>query len=93
VACVITADTPFGRYSYPAKLCEAMACQVPVVATDTAPVRWMLHDDERRIVPIGDAGAIAVHLLENLRGERTCYANLPTWDASARRFDAALTDS
>jgi len=42
VACIITADTSFGRYSYPAKLCEAMACGVPLVATATEPVRWMV---------------------------------------------------
>ncbi|UHQ19922.1 glycosyltransferase family 4 protein [Lysobacter sp. KIS68-7] len=93
VACVITADTAFGRYSYPAKLCEAMACEVPVVAMGTAPVRWMLHDDERRIAPIGDARAIADRLLCDLRGQRVSYRDLPTWDDSARRFDAALAGS
>jgi|SRR4249919_1058078 len=90
VACVITADTAFGRYSYPAKLCEAMACEIPVVATGTAPVQWMLHGDERRIAPIGDARAIADRLLCDLRGQRVKYRDLPTWEESARRFDATL---
>jgi glycosyltransferase involved in cell wall biosynthesis len=90
VICVITANTALGRYSYPAKLCEAMACEVPVVATGTAPVRWMLHDDERRIAPVGDARAIADRLLCDLRGQRVQYRDLPTWEESARSMHAAL---
>lgn len=91
VACVVTADTSFGRYSYPAKLCEAMACEVPVVATATEPVKWMLNNDKRHLAQVGDAGSIADRLLERLKdGGRPRYPNLPTWDDSARRFDAAL---
>jgi glycosyltransferase involved in cell wall biosynthesis len=91
VACVITADTSFGRYSYPAKLCEAMACHIPVVATATEPVKWMLNNDERYLAQVGDARSIADRLLERLKdGGRSRYPNLPTWDDSARRFEAAL---
>ena len=94
VACVITADTSFGRYSYPAKLCEAMACQVPVVATATAPVEWMLANDPRFIVAIGDAAAIADRLLERLHASgRICYPNLPDWKDSARIFETALVSA
>jgi glycosyltransferase involved in cell wall biosynthesis len=90
VACVITADTSFGRYSYPAKLCEAMACEVPVVATATEPVRWMLHDDARHLAAIGDARSIAERVLAQLGGHRVRYTELPTWDTSARAFERAL---
>jgi len=92
VACVITADTAFGRYSYPAKLCEAMACATPVVATATAPVRWMLRDDARHLVPVDDAPAIADRVLERLQdGERVRYPDLPTWGESARLLEAVLS--
>lgn len=90
VACVITADTAFGRYSYPAKLCEAMACGVPVVATATAPVQWMLGDDARFIVPIGDARKIAARILSLLGTGRVSFPELPTWETSARHFEQAL---
>ncbi|HET7664011.1 MAG TPA: glycosyltransferase [Rhodanobacteraceae bacterium] len=90
VACVITANTAFGRYSYPAKLCEAMACGIPVVATATAPVRWMLHDDARSLVPIDDAHALADRLLAQLHAEQVTYPNLPSWAESAERFETAL---
>lgn len=90
VACVITANTAFGRYSYPAKLCEAMACGVPVVATATEPVRWMLHDDARFLAPVGDACALADRILAQMDMGHTSYPALSTWDDSARRFEEAL---
>jgi glycosyltransferase involved in cell wall biosynthesis len=90
VACVITADTSFGRYSYPAKLCEAMACEVPVVATATEPVRWMLHDDAPHLAKVGDPRSIADRLLRLLGGHRVRYRDLPTWEASADALEQAL---
>lgn len=91
VACVVTADTSFGRYSYPAKLCEAMACEVPVVATSTEPVKWMLDNDARHLAKVGDAHSIADRLLERLEdGGKARYPNIRTWEDSARRFEAEL---
>lgn len=90
VACVITADTAFGRYSYPAKLCEAMACGVPVVATATEPVRWMLHNDGSHLTPINDPDALANHLLACLTMGRAAYPDLPSWEDSAQRLEEVL---
>lgn len=91
IASVITADTSFGRYSYPAKLCEAMACNVPVAATATEPVRWMLGDDRRFLARIGDEMALAMRILDLLDGPRRIrYPSITSWRDSARSFEAAL---
>lgn len=91
VACVVTADTAFGRSSYPAKLCEAMACGVPVVATGTEPVRWMLQSDIGSLARPYDPESLAERILDRLksRGRRT-YAQVTTWNASAVTLDTAL---
>lgn len=92
VACVITADTGFGRYSYPAKLCEAMACAVPVVATATEPVRWMLGDCEEYLVPLNDAKALSDRVLSQLVEQRAEYGPRETWGDCAQRFGQLLKE-
>lgn len=91
IACVITAETSFGRYSYPAKLCEAMACEVPVVATATEPVRWMLGDRYEHLVAVGDAAIYAERILKLLMIPRAAYGPRSTWTAQAQRLNQLLT--
>lgn len=90
VACVITANTSFGRYSYPAKLCEAMACRVPVVATATEPVRWMLGDRQQHLAPVGNAEAFAERILSLIASPDADYGARATWADQARKFDQLL---
>jgi glycosyltransferase involved in cell wall biosynthesis len=90
VACVVTADTSFGRYSYPAKLCEAMACNVPVVATNTEPVSWMLAGDADHLVHHGDAAGFAERMLDLLDRPRAEYGPRPTWNMHSKQFEHLL---
>lgn len=92
IACVVTADTSFGRYSYPAKLCEAMACGVPVVATDTEPVRWMLAGNTDHLVQPGDATRFAERILALLDMPRSEYGPRPTWHEHAVRLDQLFSE-
>lgn len=91
VACVITADTAFGRYSYPAKLCEAIACGVPVVATATEPVRWMLQNDARFLAEVANARDIATRILSNLDLGRVDYGARPTWSDVGKNLETLLS--
>ncbi|WP_266169819.1 glycosyltransferase family 4 protein [Dyella subtropica] len=91
IACVITADTNFGRYSYPAKLCEAMACGVPVAATATDPVRWMLDGRKEHLAPVGDADALAQRMLDLIASPRADYGLTAGWTTLAERLDYLLT--
>lgn len=90
IACVVTANTQFGSYSYPAKLCEAMACGVPVVATATAPVRWMLDNRKQHLAPAGNAQKFAERIIELLRSPATEYGPRNTWAMQATRLSNFL---
>lgn len=91
VACIITADTGFGRYSYPAKLCEAMACGIPVVATATQPVCWMLRDHPEFLADVGNAEDIASRMLDGLGTGRMNYGPSPSWKNGARTLETMLS--
>ena len=90
VACVITANTRFGRYSYPGKLCEAMACRVPVVATSTAPVDWMLGGRMQHLIPTGDVEAFVHRAQELLSNPIADYGARITWEAQAQKLSRLL---
>ena len=93
VACVVTADTAFGRYSYPAKLCEAMACGVPVVASATDAVRWMLEGREEHLANLGDAEQFAHRLITQLDQPRSNYGDQCHWAEVAQQLSRLLGHS
>jgi glycosyltransferase involved in cell wall biosynthesis len=93
LACVVTADTRFGRYSYPAKLCEAMACNIPVVATATGAVRWMLGEQAEHLAPPGDSKAFAERMLALLVTPCTKYQRPPSWGDVVLKLEDLLSST
>lgn len=91
ISCVITADTSFGRYSYPAKLCEAMACGVPVIATATEPVRWMLAERREHLVIPDSSEALSRGILEMLARPSADYGNRLTWQMQGEKLESLLS--
>jgi glycosyltransferase involved in cell wall biosynthesis len=90
VACIVTADTAFGKFSYPAKLCEAMACEVPVVASATAAVRWMLDDNAEHLARLDDPVDFAARALALLQVPRSNYGHRPGWSEIGAHLAAML---
>jgi len=90
VACIVTAATAFGKFSYPAKLCEAMACKVPVVASATDAVRWMLDDRTEHLARLADPADFAEHALALLDAPAADYGERPGWDAIGARLNTLL---
>lgn len=92
VACVVTANTGFGRFSYPSKLCEAMACDIPVVASATDALTWMLHGELQHLAKVGNPQEFASRVVAQLEEPSTNYPPRIQWWDVARKFELLLQD-
>jgi glycosyltransferase-like protein len=76
---------------------EALACELPVVASDLEAFRGFLDDRCARMVPVGDAAALGAALLGVARGERPrgggrAVVRAWSWDAAAAVHERAYED-
>lgn len=82
-------DSPFGRYSYSAKIYEALACRRPVLASNTAPARWILGGEERCLAALDDANDLSSKL-NGLLDDPVLLPEPSGWDYSATIFQSLL---
>ena len=90
---VVNRDSEFGRYSYPVKLYEAMACGVPAVATRTPATEWIMAGHADRLVPPSDPEALAATIVRSLNDSMSSYGRQSTWESSCDLFERALVDA
>ncbi len=90
VACIITRNSTFGKFSYPAKLCEAIACKTPVVATATEPVAWMLGNNQKYLVSVDNPTEFSALVLNNINLGKVDYAVAESWKTSAKKLNYLL---
>lgn len=90
VLLVLNRDSAFGKYSYPVKLYEAIQCRIPVVASDTEPVRWILGGDHRFLAMIGDLDEFSARIISALSLGRTTYNPSGSWENVAAEMEKVL---
>jgi glycosyltransferase involved in cell wall biosynthesis len=87
---VVNQISDFGRFSYPVKLYEAMRCHIPVVATNTPPVGWILEGRSSLMAKAGDDADLARKVESLLEVSRYDYGKQSTWEESSLVFERAL---
>lgn len=90
VACVITRNSSFGKYSYPAKLCEAMACKTAVVATATEPVAWMLGNNQNYLASVDNTKDFSALVIKNINLGKVEYLACENWKSSAIKLSSII---
>jgi len=79
VLAVVNRDSAFGNYSYPIKLYEAMACGLPVAASATESVRWILRAGGGSLAAPGDTEALVCALEKELSSNAMPSVMQPDW--------------
>jgi len=79
VAVVCNLDNDFGRYCYPQKAREIMACGIPLVAARVGSMEEMLADHPSWLFAPGDEGDLARAIEARLSDRVTEYGRIPSW--------------
>lgn len=76
----------FGNYSYPVKVYEALACSVPVVATDLPGTAWVLRNHPDCLANPDDIDDFVVKII-SLLTTQPLYDPVSGWEASAAQLE------
>jgi teichuronic acid biosynthesis glycosyltransferase TuaC len=79
VGVVTLADTAFGRYCFPQKLHEMLACGLPVVAADVGVMSVLLRGSPGLLYPHGDSAALVAAVLRQLDAPSMPELPVPDW--------------
>lgn len=90
VAVVCNRDSAFGRYCFPQKLQEILACGVPVVAAAVGAVEDVLRGEPRSLYAPGDLAGLVTALRGQLANPAACAVAVPSWRDMAARLDELL---
>ena len=80
----------FGRFSHPVKLYEAMACQIPVVASATPSTRWILKGHPELLVEPENSCKLREAIERVLTNGHVDYGPQADWRTSCELFEQAL---
>lgn len=92
VAVVCNRDSAFGRYCFPQKAYEIMACRIPLVAAGVGTMEELLAAHPESLFAPNNATDLARAVRTQLRTPRVCDMKIPTWDDMAARLEAFLHD-
>lgn len=88
----INKPSAFGNYSYPAKLYEALACGVPVVATNLPATAWVLRMHPSWLAKVDDADDFVIKIREVLSSPSQCQHS-QGWETSAIQLDKIISSN
>lgn len=91
VGVVTVADSTFGRYCFPQKAYEMLACELPVVATNVGVMANMLAGSPHLLYPPDDASTLADAVLGQLREPVRIDAPIRDWAELVASIEPALT--
>ena len=93
VGIVCNRDDPFGRYCFPQKLFEMLACKLPVVAADVGAAHNLLRGSRSCLYPPTSEVSLADAILLQLGAACLPGLAIPTWRDRGLEFAALLEEA
>jgi teichuronic acid biosynthesis glycosyltransferase TuaC len=92
VAVICNLENEFGKYCFPQKAREIMACGVPLVAASVGAMKELLHVNPEWLYSPEDSTDLARALEHRLVDRRADYNNVFSWAEAAGRLENVLGD-
>ena len=90
VAVVCYANDEFGKYCFPQKTREFMACDIPVIAANVGGLQELLKNYPEWLYEPGDVQSLMDVLERRLSDRRTEYPSLPSWNDLAQSLEQIM---
>ena len=92
VAVICNQDNPFGRYCFPQKAMEIMACDVPLIAARVGSMASLFQKHPQWLYAPGDWRALAAVLQGRLEDRTTAYRFVASWKDASLTLEAIFND-
>ena len=90
VGVVCIRDDAFGRYCFPQKLYEMLACKLAVVAADVGAAPAIFHENARCLFEPENVESLADAIVYQLNARYRPNISIPTWNDNGKAFEALL---
>jgi glycosyltransferase involved in cell wall biosynthesis len=80
----------FGRYCFPQKTRELMACRIPMIASRVGALEELFHRHSQWLYEPGDLGSLIRALEIRLWDRRADYDEIPTWSDLAGQLEKIM---
>lgn len=90
VAVICNRDSLFGRYSFPQKAYEILACRTPLIAAAVGPMKEMLHRHPQCLFEPDNPHSLAQAARFMLQNRTVPNCQVPSWSDLAKRLEAFL---
>jgi glycosyltransferase involved in cell wall biosynthesis len=90
IAVVCYADDEFGKYCFPQKTREFMACDVPVIAACVGGLKELFQDQPEWLYKPGDVRSLIDVLEKRISDRLTGYPSSPTWKDLAQILEKVM---
>lgn len=92
VAVICNLDSGFGKYCFPQKFYEFVACGVPVVAAKTGAMEELMKDRPEHLYATENADDLAAALRHQINTPQVLELDVLTWAAQGKRLEAFFYD-